>query len=594
MLLEVARLLFWLTLGEAFHGLFYRWELARWHRLILLLRLCVLSTFAAWVVGFASADTSIVYVAEHLKNIESITGSLGILWAGAAGANMLFWLGMGESAGWALQSLDPEKRDHALPQLQRLIFPHLIFMGLVLLWHSDPFAHHWPFPPATGAELNPLLQHEALSYHPPLLLLSTASLFGVVVLEAAERITPGSCATATRRRWLCGSLGVLGLGITAGSHWAYHILGWGGWWFWDPIETIALINWVGALALLHHQPQASAKQWWDASSVWATIVLGLILVRGGGLLSVHSFVHENPSLILISWALWSLLGVLWPLLLRQRQHGPTASAGLIGMALIMIIGLSLPVILVFLGYQSSHLSASYYESTLSTCLLFFLILDQFGPLSSLAYLCTQLLTSLNTTPFFCAILLAQEWFNAPSRSRRLIAHSIMLIGSAILSLAPSLDSQQVFSLGPSGIAHALGAEIQSQEMQAKVEDQDQKCQHKLMLTYRGRQYPCVVEKIFYPSWGQELSPISYVTTWRGEDFGLSAMPQEGEFRLFYRPLVRWIWGLMALLSLSLLRQSFISVPTIRIKDVLRCYTFSWLSAFWPPRLLWPKWALARH
>jgi cytochrome c-type biogenesis protein CcmF len=191
------------------------------------------------------------------------------------------------------------------------------FVGLgfyaFLLFSSNPFERLDP-PAAQGAGLNPLLQDIGLAFHPPTLY------FGYVGLSVAFSFAVGALMTRqvtpefarVMRPWVLGAWIFLTLGITAGSYWAYYELGWGGWWFWDPVENASLMPWLAATALLHSASVLAAR---DALRTW-TILLGVVafsmsmvgtfLVRSGILTSVHAFAvdPERGSFILVLLALY--------------------------------------------------------------------------------------------------------------------------------------------------------------------------------------------------------------------------------------------------------------------------------------------------
>src|SRR5690606_21364600 len=182
-----------------------------------------------------------------------------------------------------------------------------------LLASSNPFDRIDPAP-ADGAGLNPLLQDIGLAMHPPTLYmgyvgLSVAFSFAVGAL-LTRQVTPDFAKVM--RPWVLGAWILLTLGITAGSYWAYYELGWGGWWFWDPVENASLMPWLAATALFHSASVLAAR---DALRTW-TILLGVVafsmsmvgtfLVRSGILTSVHAFAvdPERGTIILFLLALY--------------------------------------------------------------------------------------------------------------------------------------------------------------------------------------------------------------------------------------------------------------------------------------------------
>jgi cytochrome c-type biogenesis protein CcmF len=165
-----------------------------------------------------------------------------------------------------------------------------------LLIASNPFARLNPAP-IEGRGLNPLLQDPGLAFHPPTLY------FGYVGLSVAFSLAVGALLTnevdaklaRTMRPWVLGAWFFLTLGITAGSYWAYYELGWGGYWFWDPVENASLMPWLAATALLHSinvlAARGALKAWTMMLAViaFSMSMVGTFLVRSGILTSVHAF-----------------------------------------------------------------------------------------------------------------------------------------------------------------------------------------------------------------------------------------------------------------------------------------------------------------
>src|SRR5690606_31352373 len=165
-----------------------------------------------------------------------------------------------------------------------------------LLLASNPFARLDPAAP-DGQGLNPLLQDPGLAFHPPTLYVGYVGLsvaFSFAVGALVTRQVNARFARAVRP-WVLFAWVLLTIGITAGSYWAYYELGWGGWWFWDPVENASLMPWLAATALLHSASVLAAR---DALRAWTVMLavvafamsmVGTFLVRSGILTSVHAF-----------------------------------------------------------------------------------------------------------------------------------------------------------------------------------------------------------------------------------------------------------------------------------------------------------------
>ncbi|AUX69532.1 heme lyase NrfEFG subunit NrfE [Porphyrobacter sp. HT-58-2] len=245
--------------------------------------------------AFAITDLSIKLVATNSHSMKPLIYKLTGTWGNHEGS-MLLWVGVLAASGGLLAGFEkrlPERTMGATLAVQG--FVALGFYAFLLL-SSNPF-ERLPVPAAEGTGLNPLLQDIGLAIHPPTLYA------GYVGLSVAFSLAMGALLTRevnpafarVMRPWVLGAWVLLTFGITAGSYWAYYELGWGGWWFWDPVENASLMPWLAATALMHSVSVLAAR---DALRTW-TIMLGVLafsmsmlgtfLVRSGVLTSVHAF-----------------------------------------------------------------------------------------------------------------------------------------------------------------------------------------------------------------------------------------------------------------------------------------------------------------
>jgi cytochrome c-type biogenesis protein CcmF len=268
--------------------------------------------FAMLIWVFAITDLSVKLVAANSHAMKPMVFKLAGAWGNHEGS-MLLWVTVMALAGALIAFAErrlPERTMQATLAAQG--FVALGFYTFLLL-SSNPF-ERLPIPAAEGMGLNPLLQDIGLAFHPPTLY------FGYVGLSVAFSFAVGALLTRqvtpefarAMRPWVLGAWVFLTLGITAGSYWAYYELGWGGWWFWDPVENASLMPWLAATALLHSAGVLAAR---DALRAW-TIMLGVVafsmsmlgtfLVRSGILTSVHAFAvdPERGSFILVLLAIY--------------------------------------------------------------------------------------------------------------------------------------------------------------------------------------------------------------------------------------------------------------------------------------------------
>ncbi|MDJ0641724.1 MAG: heme lyase CcmF/NrfE family subunit [Erythrobacter sp.] len=268
--------------------------------------------FLMLLYAFAITDLSIKLVASHSHSLKPFLYKLTGTWGNHEGS-MLLWVAVLALSGGLLAAAEkrlPERTMHATLAVQG--FVALGFYAFLLL-SSNPF-ERLPVPAAEGVGLNPLLQDIGLALHPPTLYIGYVGLSVAFSLAMGALITRQVTPEFARvmRPWVLGAWVFLTLGITAGSYWAYYELGWGGWWFWDPVENASLMPWLAATALLHSVSVLAAR---DALRTW-TIMLGVLafsmsmlgtfLVRSGVLTSVHAFAvdPERGTFILILLALY--------------------------------------------------------------------------------------------------------------------------------------------------------------------------------------------------------------------------------------------------------------------------------------------------
>jgi cytochrome c-type biogenesis protein CcmF len=244
---------------------------------------------------FWTTDLSVLLVASNSHIDKPSIFKLAGTWGNHEGS-MLLWVTVLAIAGAAIALF--EKRLDTATLSATLMAQGLLALGFFafLLFASNPFERLNPAP-VQGAGLNPLLQDMGLAFHPPTLY------FGYVGLSVAFSFAVGALLTGkvgpafarAMRPWILAAWIFLTLGITAGSYWAYYELGWGGWWFWDPVENASLMPWLAATALLHSVSVLATR---DALRAWTVMLaliafamsmLGTFLVRSGILTSVHAF-----------------------------------------------------------------------------------------------------------------------------------------------------------------------------------------------------------------------------------------------------------------------------------------------------------------
>jgi cytochrome c-type biogenesis protein CcmF len=260
--------------------------------------LFLLVSFLCIVVSFVANDFSLEYVARNSNSALPLYYRIAAVW-GAHEGSMLLWaliLGL-----WTV-AVTVFSRSLAEEFLARVLgIMGLVSVGILLfiLFTSNPFERLVPAP-SDGADLNPLLQDFGMTVHPPMLYMGYVGL-SVAFSFAIAALLGGSLDSAWARwsrPWTLVAWVFLTCGITLGSWWAYYELGWGGWWFWDPVENASFMPWLVATALIHSlavtEKRGAFKAWTVLLAIFAfsLSLLGTFLVRSGVLTSVHAFASD--------------------------------------------------------------------------------------------------------------------------------------------------------------------------------------------------------------------------------------------------------------------------------------------------------------
>lgn len=256
-------------------------------------------SFLALIAGFLYNDFSLVYVAKHSNSLMPWYYKLSATWGGHEGS-LLLWMTI--LATWCMlvavfsRGLPLQMRARVLSILGGV----QVMMLAMMIFTSSPFDRVLPSLPVDGADLNPLLQDPGLIFHPPMLYMGYVGLAVPFAFCMAALWAGRLDAVWTRwsRPWTLVAWIFLTLGIALGSWWAYYELGWGGWWFWDPVENASLMPWLAATALMHSlavtEKRGVFKAWTMMLAIFAFALslLGTFLVRSGVITSVHSFAAD--------------------------------------------------------------------------------------------------------------------------------------------------------------------------------------------------------------------------------------------------------------------------------------------------------------
>jgi cytochrome c-type biogenesis protein CcmF len=253
-------------------------------------------------------DFSIAYIFHHSNRDLSAPYKFAVLWSGQEGS-LLFWSLLLAAYGFVLRLR--HKTDQRLFAYASVVIAGVqIFFLLLLNFAAHPFAVMQGSLPADGNGLNPLLQYPEMVIHPPMLYLGYVgfTIPFAFALGALIMKYPGEKWIHITRRWTMVTWAFLTVGIFLGAHWAYAVLGWGGYWGWDPVENASLMPWLTGTAFLHSvmmQEKRGMLKMWNMWLVFATFwlaILGTFLTRSGIISSVHAFAQSSIG----GWFAWFL------------------------------------------------------------------------------------------------------------------------------------------------------------------------------------------------------------------------------------------------------------------------------------------------
>ena len=356
--------------------------------------------FACLSWAFYVNDFSVDYVVRH-SNLQLPTMyRLAAVWGGHEGS-LLLWVLM--SAGWALAVAMFSRQLPEAMVARVLGVLGLVMIGLLafVIFTSNPFDRMLPAA-ADGRDLNPLLQDPGLIFHPPLLYMGYVG-FSVAFAFAIAALISGQIDAAWARwsrPWTTVAWVFLTLGIALGSWWAYYELGWGGWWFWDPVENASFMPWLVGTALIHSlavtEKRGSFKNWTIllAIAAFSLSLLGTFLVRSGVLTSVHSFATDprrglfilmllviviGASLLLFAWRAPKVgLGGRFALISRETFLLVNNLLLVVGCGAVLL-GTLYPLIIDALGLGKISVGPPYFNAVFIPIMLPLLLLVAAGP-----------------------------------------------------------------------------------------------------------------------------------------------------------------------------------------------------------------------
>ena len=361
----------------------------------------VLIGFLTLMFCFVQDDFSVAYIAKNSNTHLPLIYKWCALW-GAHEGSLLLW-----SFVLSIWMMMVARFSHQLPKpiairvLGILGAVHVGFL-LLLLHTSNPFERILPYFPTEGGDLNPLLQDPGFIIHPPFLYMgyvgfSVPFAFALAALTQKDQNIPWA---VWARPWALLAFGFLTVGIVLGSWWAYYELGWGGWWFWDPVENASFMPWLVGAALIHalysYQKRSLFSNWGIllAMSAFFLSLMGTFLVRSGVLSSVHAFATDplRGTFILsfLSIVLATSVGLYW---YRFNQRQESVAFGLFSKGsfillgniilfvamLTVMLGTLYPLILEVLNLGSISVGPPYYQTVFVPMMLVLLFLMIVAP-----------------------------------------------------------------------------------------------------------------------------------------------------------------------------------------------------------------------
>jgi cytochrome c-type biogenesis protein CcmF len=562
--------------------------------------LCAFAFFALmWL--FYVTDLSVLLVASNSHIDKPMIFKLAGTWGNHEGS-MLLWVAVLSVSGAAIAFF--EKRIDAKTLYATLAVQGFIALGFFafLLFASNPF-ERLVTAPLEGAGLNPLLQDVGLAFHPPTLYMGYVGLSIAFSFAVGALLTNqvGPAFARAMRPWVLTAWIFLTIGIAAGSYWAYYELGWGGWWFWDPVENASLMPWLAATALLHSVSVLATR---NALRAW-TIMLALVafamsmagtfLVRSGILTSVHAFAvdPERGAFILalmliytsIAFVIFALrIGTVKqgePFQLVSREGGIVANNIFLSVILaIVLIGTLYPLAAEAMGDKIS-VGPPYFNKATVPVMLLLMVALLIGPMlrwrrdalmrikywliGAAAILVCGGLAAWKMAPdtrlfpllgiALSLALAVAAWL--PLRGRKLLQTPLPIFGMVIahfgiavsvfgMAAESGFSKETLTALAPGESAEIAGWKVKLDDVKPVVGDNWVAVEGEMVASKNGGTFMLRPQsrQFFKPE--MQTSEAALLTRWNGQLYAVIAQPdQEGDgrwqVRLWWKPYVTFIW-----------------------------------------------------
>lgn len=413
-------------------------------------------SFFSLLYCYAVSDFSVLNVFNNSHNLKPFIYKLTATWGNHEGSMLLLVMIMAlYNAFFAIYGLPDKKMQNTAICVNGLLISGFYAF---IIFTSNPFIKIFPTP-ENGLGLNPLLQDVGLAMHPPVLYIGYT---GFVIAMAASIAAlfhgkAGKTWAASVKKWVLFSWSFLTLGIGLGSWWAYRELGWGGFWFWDPVENVSLMPWLAATALLHcllvMEKRGSLKIWTLLLSIitFSLSLIGIFLVRSGILTSVHSFASDPSRGIFILIFLFIVIAGSFALfafkahkIKSENDFAPISKEGfllfnnlLLSVACAtVILGTLYPIFCDIFGSRPVSVGAPYFNMTFPYITLPLLILAAIAPALKWKQDSYKNILSISLIPFISGLIAFIAAFIIPSEKSAIAAVAIGF--SAWLAVAMAL------------------------------------------------------------------------------------------------------------------------------------------------------------
>jgi len=564
--------------------------------------------FACLAYSFISNDFSVLNVATNSNSLLPLHYRLAATWGSHEGS-LLLWVFM--LTIWMVavtlfsNHLPNEMVGRVLSVMAVISTGFLLF----LLLTSNPFVRQFPVP-ADGRDLNPLLQDPAMVAHPPMLYMGYVGFCVAFAFAIAALIGGRLDATWARwsRPWTTVAWMFLTCGIALGSFWAYYELGWGGWWFWDPVENASFMPWLVGTALIHSlavtEKRGAFRSWTVLLAIvaFALSLLGTFLVRSGVLTSVHAFAVDpargvfilalfvlliGGALVLFAWRT-SRIGLGGSFELASRESALLANNVLLAVAAVSVmLGTLYPLVLDALGAGKISVGPPYFEAVFVPLMAPALFLMGVGPLArwkrtSLPELAVLLRWALGVSlalglalPFAfgrwsalvgCGLALAAwvastaflAWRKRPTGSRAHLGMVVAHLGVAVfvvgVTLVKGYEAEKDLKMKPGDSVELAGYAFLLEDVSAADGPNYRAARARIAVSREGRPvtvlYP---EKRVYTVQDMPMTEAAIDPGLTRDLYVSLGDPLEGAYWLVkvqHKPFVDWIWAGCLIMALG--------------------------------------------